>query len=32
MILTRYGEEAAASRDEGLPIWLGTRLAFVPLS
>jgi hypothetical protein len=32
MILTRYGEEAAASRDEGPPIWLGTRLAFAPLS
>jgi len=32
MILIRYGEEAAASRDEGLPIWLGTRLAFAPLS
>ncbi len=32
MILTRYGEEAAASRDEGPPIWFGTRLAFAPLS
>jgi len=32
MILTRYGEKAAANWDEGLPIWLGMRLAFAPLS